>query len=564
MSRIKLSPDEADIRYSNWLSTLIDLCKPTNLYLFAGRGTAKSTDILAKRIIDIVYDMPRAPLAFVSNTYMNLITNYLPEIIQAWESRMNFYEGTHFVVGEKPPDWFEKPYTRLINYKYSLTFFNGCKILLKSLDRPSINAGISVVHQFGDEVKYLKENKIKKFFPTLRGDAMLYEKSHYFMGQTFTGDMADPSLGEDDWMLRMEPKMNKEVIMMILQCAFVVNDINLEQYQAEQKGISKIEIELIKKKKARWEERLRKIRQDSTLFYIVSSFVNADVLTLRYFENLLNTLTFDEFKLVVLSIPKKLEAGAMFYGNLSDKHFYQDGYNYEFYDRQGFRDNINQTSEGLKYVQRDRPLEAGFDAGNMMSLVIGQEQGNTYRVLKNFFVLTPEWIRELADKFVSFFPSHKYKLLELYYDRAANQYRKAGKDFATQLKNAIENDSKGNPTSWRVKLMSVGQANIFHSEEYDLMNVLMGEKNSKLPKLQIDQNECKELKCSLELAPLDKNAKGQLIKVKKSEKLSLQRLPLESTNMSDAFKYLLCRPKYLNVVKSKRLGFGSSSGISTR
>ncbi|HPS51716.1 MAG TPA: hypothetical protein PK892_13500, partial [Bacteroidales bacterium] len=64
MNKNRITSDQADIQYSNWISTIIDLIKPTNLYLFGGRGMAKSTDILAKRTIDIIYDMPRASFAF--------------------------------------------------------------------------------------------------------------------------------------------------------------------------------------------------------------------------------------------------------------------------------------------------------------------------------------------------------------------------------------------------------------------------------------------------------------------------------------------------------------------
>ena len=77
MQQNKITTQEADIRYSNWISTLIDLIKPSNLYLYGGRGTAKSTDILSKRTIDIIYDMPRASFAFVSDTYVNLMTNII-------------------------------------------------------------------------------------------------------------------------------------------------------------------------------------------------------------------------------------------------------------------------------------------------------------------------------------------------------------------------------------------------------------------------------------------------------------------------------------------------------
>jgi len=558
MSRTKVSPQDADVRYANWISTLIDIIKPANLYLYGGRGVAKSTDILAKRTIDVIYDMPRASFAFVADTYVNLLTNIIPAIILGWESRLNFMENYHFVVDQPPPDNWPKPYIKTFAYKHTISTFNGCKFFLTSLDRPSTNAGISVVHHFGDESKYLHEDKLRKLFPTLRGDYLLYGHSHYFMGQTFCSDMADPTVGEDDWMLRMEKNMDKKQIENIIQAAMILNEITTELYQAEQKKEDQKRIDLIKKNQSRWIERVRKIRQDSTFFYIVSSFANADILTMKYFNNLLNTLTFEEFKTAVLSIRKTLEKGARFYGALADKHFYSDGYDYEYYDQFGIKGNISQTSAGLKYIQHDKFLEAGFDAGNMMSLVVGQEQGNTYRILKGMYTLTPDWIRELADKYVGFFSTHKKKILHLYHDRATNQYHKTGRDFATLLKHDIEYDKAGNRTGWIVQLMSVGQGNISHSDEFNLMNILMSEKDKRLPKLLIDRNECKELKSQLEITPVTKNSKGDIQKVKTGDKLSPSRLPLESTNFTDAFKYLICRQKWIAFAKQRRhVTFGS-------
>jgi len=325
-------------------------------------------------------------------------------------------------------------------------------------------------------------------------------------------------------------------------------------------GASEKDIANIKKSIQRWEARHRKIRYDSTLFYIVSSFANADILTLKYFENLLNTLGLEEFKTSVLSIRATLTPGAMFYGRLKENHFYFDSYDYEFYDQYGLRDNIKQTSLGLRHIKHDKPLDAGFDAGNMMSLVIGQEQGNTLRVLKNIYTLTPEWIRELADKFIEFFAPHKNKVLYLYPDRAAFQYKKAKEDFATKIKYSIEHDKDGKPTGWRVIIANIGQPNITHEQEFDLMNELMGRRNKNLPEIQIDAYECKELRSSLNLAPVKKNSKGQIEKIKTSEKLAIHRLPMESTNMSDAFKYLVCRKKWLNIVKyKKQMSFGDVS-----
>ncbi len=76
-------------------------------------------------------------------------------------------------------------------------------------------------------------------------------------------------------------------------------------------------------------------------------------------------------------------------------------------------------------------------------------------------------------------------------------------------------------------MMSLNQRNIEHWQEYKLVNEMLTGRNKDLPKILIDAFECKELKSSLELTPMDKS-KGKIVKVKKSEKLPLKRLPFES------------------------------------
>lgn len=563
MKKIKVNNNEEELRYTNWVKAFIDLVKPGSLFLVGGRGVAKSTEILAERSIDVIYEMPRAPLAFVSDTYVNLMTNIVPSVLIGWE-RKKFFEGVHYVVDRPPlPHWKQPLLVKTFEYKHTISTFNGCKFFLKSLDRPSSNAGISVVHQFGDEAKYMKKDKLNKLFPTLRGDRIFFAQSPYFMGQTYCSDMPDPTVGEDDWMLAMEKNMDKEMIIRILQAAIVVNEIRAEYYAAQKEGANDNQLSKIKIKLERWEERHKSIRFNSTLFYVVSSFANADILTLDYFKNMLETLGLEEFKTSILSMHRTLVPGQMFYGNLSDAHFYYDGYNYDFYDQFGLKDNVAQTSAGLKYIEHNQVLEAGFDAGNMMSLVIGQEQPGVMRVLKNIHTLSPEWIRELADKFLLFFRDHKKKTLHLWCDRAAYQYRKTKKDFASKLKYCIEHDADGKLTGWTCTLMNIGQANITHADEFDLMNEFMGGKNKNLPKLMIDAYACKELKSSIERAKVRKNSKGEIEKVKTSEKLPIPRLPMESTNFSDAFKYLLCRSKFLAVVKHKSRS-ASTGAVSIR
>ena len=103
--------------------------------------------------------------------------------------------------------------------------------------------------------------------------------------------------------------------------------------------------------------------------------------------------------------------------------------------------------------------------------------------------------------------------------------------------------------------MSIGQQTIDQEEEFNLMMAVLSETNTKLPKLMIDRLQCKELKSSMEVAKQiikpDKNGVRRIKKDKSSESIPMQRRPMWSTNMSDALKYYMCRPKYMNIMKSK-------------
>ncbi len=551
-----------ELHYSNWLKMVIDLISPKNLYLISGRGTGKTSDVLADRARDICYDMPGAPFAFVGDTYINLIKNTVKTFLEGWE-RLGWIEAHdnkvgHFVVDKPPPSYFHKPFTRLDTYKHTISVFNGCTFNLVSLDRPSTGAGNNYAHLFGDEAKYLKESKLKKLTPSIRGNYIKFGHSPFFRGRSFVSDYPDlNSSREDNWIIRMHKNMDKSQIQSILDCAFVLNDIRMQIHISEESKYKDLDkIKKLTLQLRRWTERYNRVRSNSTFFYLASSMVNVDILTNDYFFEQFQDLEFEDYKTSILTIKPSLASGARFYSNLDPAHFFSDGYNYNYYDSFTLKDNISQSSRGLRYVRTHEKLEAGVDFGNMCSMIIGQEQLPHYRILKNIHILSPLWINDLASQFLSFFQDHGRKEIDIYYDRSANTYSQQKQDFATKLKNSIEKESSGSglvrSTGWKVNLMSLGQANINHSEEFDFMIELMSGKNPSLPKLLIDLFECKELKSSLELAKLTKDSKGNLKKDKKSETLPLLRLPLESTNYSDTFKYLLCRKKYLDYVKARK------------
>lgn len=550
----KLSSNRSDveIRYANWLSQLCALMMPTNFYGLMGRASAKTTSFTVERLQEAVYDCPGAPFAWASDTYSNLHKNVIPSLQEGF--RMNGWEeGVHYVIDKEPPkEWRDKMYNILSAWKNTMVFFNGFNLTFISLDRPSIGAGRSFVGIFGDEVKYFPEARIANLIKAVRGYRVKYGNCVFYRSQTFTSDMPDPNrIGEYDWMLKYAKKNDKSKILDMLRVGFVYNETKIE-YAAALETKNAHKILLAERNMKRWYERWCRVRKGNSFFVIASSFINVDILSLDWFDDEF-AVGLDGVLTNILSIIPKLSMGDRFYVNLAERHFYADGNNNEYIDTLPF--GADPDCRMLKYLDLDKPIEGGLDIGKTLWMVFGQQKGNTYRILKELYTLPPDYIRELCDQFLEFYKPHQRKILKLYYDRAANNFRKIGQDVAGQIKKNIEYDADGNRTGWSVQLMSIGQGNIGSNAEYNFMMELMSGNNKRLPQLLIDRNNCPCLKAQMEKTPSKKasgsKTDGLVVKEKKGDNLPDYRLPKESTNFTDAFKYLLCRKVWLRLLNRR-------------
>jgi len=540
--------DDSVLHYATTFKAEIDLIQPKNLYLIVGRGGGKTSDIAAERAMDICYDMPGAPFCMVGDTYVNLKKNIIRTFLEGWD-RKGWVEGVHYVVEEKPPQHFKNSFNKLLSYKHTICVNTGSNFTIVSLENPSAVAGNSYVHLFADEVKYNPESKMAKLTKANRGYSAKFRYSPYYLGHTFTTDMPDVNQKEFGWILKTLGKMNKKRAMLALQTGLILNEIKIEYVHALDTQDPK-KIANATRKLAKWEERHVRTRKDLTLAYVTSSLVNLDILTTEYFFNEVETDLLDVLT-GLFSIKPKLRKSAKFYNKLEDRHFYYDGYDKEYYKSFSMKEQLIESSLGLSHCRHDKPLACGVDFGNMNSMYIGQIQGDIDRGLKFLYVLVPEQIPDLAEKFRSFFKHHRHKKLIMRYDRAGNNMHRLKEDWASWLKKHIEYDKQSKSTGWIVQLESIGQANIYHEEEYMLVNEMLSETNDSFERIRIDAHNCAEIKCSLELAPSKKDGKGNMKKVKTSERKPTALLPRQSTNASDAFKYYICTPERLKEIKSE-------------
>lgn len=551
-THVNLDDDRVTGQYASWIKMAIDLISPKNLYLIAGRATAKTSDIIAERSMAICRDMPHSKSVFVSDTYVNALKNITPTLIEGW-NRKGWREGIHYVTDARPPTHFKKCYKPVQTFKHTIYTYLGNVFTIGSLDQPSGLAGDSFQHRFGDEARLLKKAKLDKLTPALRGEYAQFGTSPYYRGNTFTTDMPNILLGDDDWIMEQEKNMDLDQVKNALQVGLVLNEIKREVLAAVQ--IKDYEaVESLKKQLVKWTMHWVRARKDLTFFYVVSSFVNVDILTDGFFADSLKALGIEEFKSAILSFKVNITKGEKFYGNLGEHHFYDDGVLTEYYNKFKITEEIEESSLALRHIDHNAKLECGVDFGDMCSVVTAQPRGNYLYCLKEFYTLAPENEIQLGKKFREFYKHHKVKILDMYYDRSGNQNSKTKRDWANALKNAIEFEN-GVSTGWTVNLMSLNQATIYQDEEFAFAKALMGETTTTLIKLKIDKFQCKCLKSSLELTKIKikidtKTGSRTLHKDKSSEALPILLRPMYSTNFSDAFKYLIYRRNFVDQVNT--------------
>ena len=90
-----------------------------------------------------------------------------------------------------------------------------------------------------------------------------------------------------------------------------------------------------------------------------------------------------------------------------------------------------------------------------------------------------------------------------------------------------------------VELMNEGQATVYHWQQFKLLLLIFGNRSNALPRILIDENECKNLCSAIMLSPL-KKTDGRIELDKTSEvKVPLKLQAGLTTQIPSALIYLL-------------------------
>jgi hypothetical protein len=518
------------------------------LIMVAGRGTGKSTGVLAPRIANCCIHMPGSNNGLLSKTFKQTKTRTLPAIKSGW-AKLGFKDGIHYVIGKRPDKKLRfmesPPESTPDDYEHVISWFTGSIISMSSQDRKNDSNGLSLQSIHGDEAKLLDHDDLQEsIMPTLRGMLKFNDLVEYRM-QTWTTDM--PTTPEGKWLLDAENDCDKEVIELIEQLQLQIQDkkiiFNISKSDSTRTRLQS-EINTLNSV-------INGLRKELLHYMEASSFDNIDMLGEEYIKTQRRMLSDFNFETSILNRrPKGLEKGEAFYHKLSKAVFYTD-FNYTYFD--SFIAEVpedSNTSKGDLDCNPNRPLDICIDWGKINSMVVGQDDPNKsrYNYLHEFFALREEGeiIHHLVDKFSKYYESHKERLIYVYYDRNGNTPLGNSQETYAQLVERLLYE-KG----WKPRLESY-EENPSHRDKYEFLNIALSGVDRRIPLVRINDENCPNLKEALYNTPI-KVTKGEVEKDKGSERSKVidQR---KATHITDCFD-ILYYSKYRRNIEESTRGF---------
>lgn len=433
--------------------------------------------------VDISLDLkvlPRAKGLFLGLTYSQILSNTLLPVTAALET-YGYIRDVHYVIGRRPPSYFQTPWQKPEKYDNIITFWNGYTINLASFDRPQLLRGGSNDFIKVDEALLVNKDKYDEIIiPTLRPSHTMLRDKPRMLHQHFTTSMPYGTMGS--WIFDIEEKA--------------------------------------------------KVKPKDFFYIEGSSWDNVDILGEEVILRWKDSMTPVRYQIEVLG--KRIRnIGNRFYPNLSEKHYYDFSDNHDFLDSfefdlkalKGLKDDPDSRLD--TDVNPDRALDISFDFGAFSCMWVAQLKSLDYCLVNSFHVKHPDTINELVDKFCHYYRHHRAKTVMVYGDKGGK--RRDERSYSNTFQMIAARFRHHGWTYIKKKT-----ADINHWDRHLFISEVMEEPiNTKWPRIRINRSKNKDAIISLESAGLTENRE----KDKSSEKKAIAQE--HATHYSDAFDYLI-------------------------
>ncbi|MCE6987475.1 terminase large subunit domain-containing protein [Dyadobacter sp. CY323] len=495
--------DKARMRQLAQKANIVFLATKQRLFL---QSTAKRKTMLAGRAFGKTFLMltcigyiakmlPRAKFYLAGRTFKQLLDIVLTDSADTWAS-MGWYEyhekvnpfGNYVLFKEPPADW-PKAYKSPKSWERCICFDSGFCLQLLSFEKPDSNRGGNYDGGFVDESALFKSEWVTKILMAMlyRANTWRFKDSH--LHNSFYDFTSNPWTQAGQWVFNTEELM----------------------------------------------------RQDPAKYLFMEGTAH-DNPTLHpdFIKNMEDTTEPLVFQIEVLNKRLAKLPNSYYPSFEAEKHCTSNTFTYD------------QNADGIWlpiFVDYDpnRPLEVSMDFNNYIcSSIVCQEVPGKLKVINTVYVKQSREKKTLAESLAIALDeaySEQIKKDMIVYGDASASSKSAGSKTTFFSQVVAELRTRG----WKVTLR-VLKTNPEHRDRFALIDRILAEGSTQLPRVRINQNTCKALMISIQNSPVTSDMK----KDKSSEGTSIQQE--YATHLSDCFDYILYYKYSSSTSKGKSTG----------
>jgi hypothetical protein len=504
------------ISYYNTPQLIFAKTNPTEAYLEWARGTGKTEGPITYRMTNVCNKMWRSNNALAVASYQKFLKDLLGPIEKGLALH-GLHRGRDWVIGEKPPKKWAKPFYPPHTYDYELTFKTGAAYSLMSQDNKTYNQGRSLMSVIGDEAKLLKEDRIKEdIINAMRGGTDLYGHLPEFNSILYTSDGYRTGKNSN-WFFEARKRSNQEEMDDLIRLALVPNPSP----------------EVLKA--------LDFARKNTFFYHKASAIENRHTLGVKYFKNNFDNKSPMEFLVSNLNYDMNRIEGSYYLFLNEEKQGYFAG-SESYYQNLGYdADKIAKANcLGDTDIKSYLPLELSFDFGgskNCATISQFDKKANIFYLLKDYVENKYE---DIINEFNTYYTPHRRvnNKVKIFYDVSGNW------EVANSKLNYIQDiTAKLKALGWSVILEQTQRSYIPHNTKHNIWKKVLYEgqdRDKKYPLFRYNQYNAERTAYSMGMAP-QIDIKGEIRKDKSSEKN--KNIPYDkATHLSDAIDNAVCFP----------------------
>lgn len=388
------------------------LIKPKLAVLIWGRATGKTDGPSAMMSAECMDHMPRSVGRIAAYTYVGLLDNILPGIFAGWEDRYGYIENLHYWVGKKPPAELNipRPYREPKgDPKNNIYWYNGSVMMLSSMTG-TINNGTEYDWLIIEEGRYNKKSAVDELVLAKRGTKSRKRFGHlpYYGATLIVSDRPKNQMGR--WLLEYKTQNTPEHIKGILKAWNRIAGLEEKKRQELETGkdaSAKKTQTLINK----FVELMNGLRMKTTLYSEASTLDNIHALGVSTIKGFIELL--DEWDYNISVLNKDVNKAVNGFYALHGENHIHSATNFEAYNESGGKNNCLTDLD----CDLSSDLAIAFDVNQAINnVVVGQVKGETIYCTNHMFVLAPEYLTELCNKFCEYYQPHLTKNVTFFYD----------------------------------------------------------------------------------------------------------------------------------------------------